>query len=329
MHGTAARGRGVVARRRRVVWLAAGLIVVALAAIPLATDRRDVLNLLFLVYLSVCLGQSWNILAGFAGQVNLGHAAFFGVGALVTRTLWAGSGLPLPAAFAAGGLAAVLFALLIGVPTFRLRGVYFSIGTLGVAEVLRLTTANALPLVSALPADLIATYTLAPRYYLALGLAGAAMLAAHALLRSRLGLGVLAIREDEEAAEATGVAALPHKLAALGLSALLAGLAGATFAFYHVSYYPELAFSPNWTFDAVLIAFVGGVGTLVGPLVGAVFYVLVRELLAVSLVQVHQVIFGALFIAVVLILPGGLVDAASRLRRPRPGRDRPAPPGHP
>jgi branched-chain amino acid transport system permease protein len=302
---------------------AAAALVAALAAVPLLTDRGDVLNLLFLVYLSVCLGQSWNVLAGFAGQVNLGHAAFFGVGALVARSLWAGLGMPFPLAFAAGGLVAVLFALAVGVPTFRLRGVYFSIGTLGMAEALRLTAGNVLPQVSALPADLVAAYALAPRYYLALGLATAAMLAARLLLRSRLGLGVLAVRDDEAAAEATGVAALPHKLAALAISALLAGLAGATFAYYHVSYYPELAFSPQWTFDAVLITFVGGVGTLAGPLVGAVFYVAVRELLAVSLVQVHQVVFGVLFIVVVLVLPGGLADlargGARRAARP-PGR---------
>ncbi|HEY3110615.1 MAG TPA: branched-chain amino acid ABC transporter permease [Chloroflexota bacterium] len=293
----------------------AAVLLAALAAVPLLTDRGDVLNLLFLVYLSVCLGQSWNVLAGFAGQVNLGHAAFFGLGALVARSLWAGRGLPFPLAFAAGGLVAVLFALVIGVPTFRLRGVYFSIGTLGMAEALRLTTANVLPQVSALPADLVAAYALAPRYYLALGLAVAAVVAARLLLRSRLGLGLLAVRDDEAAAEATGVAALPHKLAALALSALLTGLAGATFAYYHVSYYPELPFSPQWTFDAVLITFVGGVGTLAGPLVGAVFYVVVRELLAVSLVQVHQVLFGMLFIVVVLLLPGGLVDLAARVRR--------------
>jgi branched-chain amino acid transport system permease protein len=307
-----------LARAGRGAWLAGALLAV-LAAVPLLTDRGDVLNLLFLVYLSVCLGQSWNVLAGFAGQVNLGHAAFFGVGALVARSLWAGSGWPFPLAFAAGGLVAVLFALAIGVPTFRLRGVYFSIGTLGMAEALRLTTGNVLPQVSALPPALVADYALAPRYYLALGLAVAAMLVAWLLLRSRLGLGVLAVRDDEGAAEATGVAALPHKLAALAISALLAGLAGATFAYYHVSYYPELAFSPQWTFDAVLITFVGGVGTLAGPLVGALFYVLVRELLAVSLVQVHQVVFGALFIVVVLVLPGGLVDLVGRVRPARAG----------
>src|SRR5215208_598110 len=322
MQGAATLERGgTVERGRRAAWLAAAVGgLVGLAALPWMTDRRDLLNVLFLVFLSVTLGQSWNILAGFAGQVNLGHAAFFGVGALVTRALWVGQGLPFPLAFAAGGLAAVLFALLIGVPTFRLRGVYFSIGTLGMAEVLRITTANALPLVSALPTELAASYDLAARYHLALGLAAATMLVAYLLLRSRRGLGVLAVREDEEAAQATGVSALGHKLLALAISAVFAGLAGATFAYYHVSYYPEFAFSPHWTFDAVLITFIGGLGTLVGPLVGALFYVLVREQLAVTLVQVHQVIFGLLFIVIVLALPGGLVDLWARLRHPRARR---------
>ncbi len=305
-------GRSELLARSRLTWIAASVVGCAvLAAVPLATDRRDVLNLLFLVFLSVTLGQSWNILAGFAGQVNLGHAAFFGIGALVTRNLWIANGLPFPLAFAAGGLTAVAFALVIGVPTFRLRGAYFAIGTLGVGEVLRLTTANALPLVSALPADVVATYDLTARYHLA------AMLVAYLLLRSRVGLGILAVREDEEAAQATGIDPLRHKLLALTLSSLLAGLAGATYAYYGVSYYPELAFSPTWTFDAVLITYVGGLGTLLGPLVGAVFYVLVREQLAINLVQVHQVIFGILFIVIVLALPGGITDLWGRLGRRR------------
>jgi branched-chain amino acid transport system permease protein len=284
-----------------------------LAGVPLVTERRDILNLLFLVYLAVTLGQSWNILAGFAGQVNLGHAAFFGIGSLVARNLWVTHGLPFPVAFVAGGLTAMVFALVIGVPTFRLRGAYFAIATLGVGEVLRLTTANALPLVSALPADVVATYDLTARYHLALGLAIVTMLAAYLLLRSRVGLGILAVREDEEAAQATGIDPLRHKLLALALSSFLAGLAGATYAYYGVSYYPELAFSPTWTFDAVLITYVGGLGTLFGPLVGAAFYVLVREQLAVNLVQVHQVIFGILFIVIVLTLPGGIIDLWGRL----------------
>jgi branched-chain amino acid transport system permease protein len=315
MQDTAVRERSGTVSGRAGAWLGVGaLVVIGLVFVPWLTSRTDLLNLMFLVFLSICLGQSWNMLGGFAGQVNLGHAGFFGIGALVARTLWAVNGLPFPLAFAAGGLAAVAFAMVIGVPTFRLRGAYFAIGTLGVGEVLRLTTANALPLVSALPADMVNTYDVTPRYELALALAAATTVAAYLLLHSRLGLGVLAVREDEDAAQATGVDALRHKLAALALSALFAGLAGATFAYYHVSYYPELAFSPTWTFDAVLICFVGGLGTLIGPIVGAVFYVLVREQLAITLVNVHQVMFGLLFIVIVLALPGGLVDAWARLR---------------
>jgi len=294
--------------------LVAAATVVALAAlVPRVTTRPDLLNLLFLVFLYVTLGQSWNILAGFTGQINLGHAVFFGAGALVTRSLWT-EGAPFPLALLAGGLAALGVALVIGVPTFRLRGAYFAIGTLGMAEALRITVSNMLPLVTALPADLIVAYDLPVRYYVALALAMATMLAARFLLHSRVGLGMLAVRDDEDAAQATGVNAMLHKLLALAVSSLFAGLAGGVFAFYHVSYYPELPFSPHWTFDAVLITFVGGLGTLVGPLLGAVFYVVIREQLAVALAQVHQVIFGSLFILVVLALPGGLVDVWARLR---------------
>lgn len=299
--------------RATAIGLAVALL--AAAAFPLLTDRQDVLNLLFLVFLYVILGQSWNLLGGFAGQVNLGHAAFFGTGAMVTRQLWLG-GQPLPLALLIGALAATAFGLIVGVPTLRLRGVYFSMGTLAVAEALRITIGNAMPLVSALPAELLAGYDLKQRYYLALGLAAAAVAVVALLLRSRFSLGILAVREDEEAAQATGVDAFRHKLLAVALSSFLAGLAGGAFAFHEVSFYPEAAFNPAWTFDAVLIVFVGGVGTLVGPLVGALFFILVREQLAVTLVQVHQVIFGALFILIVLVLPGGLVDLWGRLRRP-------------
>ncbi len=288
--------------------------VVILAALPLVVSRADVLNLLFLVLLYVTLSQSWNIIGGFAGQVNLGHAAFFGIGALVTRQLWL-SGWPFELTFVCSGLVALAFALIVGVPTFRLRGTYFAIGTLGLAEVLRITTANALPSVSSLPTEVVATYSLAARYEVALGLAISCIAAAWWLLRSRVGLGILAVREDEQAAAASGVGSLRHKLIALGVSSLFAGLAGGLFAFYHISYYAELPFGSSWTFDAVLPVYVGGIGTLWGPVAGAALYILVREELALSLVQVHQIIFGALFVLVVLAFPGGLVDAAARLTK--------------
>jgi len=290
------------------------LLLLGLAAIvPQLTSRPDTLNLLFLVFLYITLGQSWNILGGFAGQINLGHSAFFGMGALTTRSLW-GGGVPFALAFLAGGVVALAFALIIGVPTFRLRGAYFAMGTLALAQALFLTVANVLPGISTLPVELIVRYDLGSRYYLALGLAVVTVVSAYVLLRSHVSLGILAIREDEDAARATGVDPLRHKLLSLGVSGFYAGLAGATFAYHEVSYYPSNPFNLIWGFDAIVITFVGGVGTLIGPVIGAVFFVLLREQLAVTLVQVHQVVFGVLFILVVLLLPGGLVDAWSRLQ---------------
>src|SRR5712691_4069722 len=285
--------------------------VAALAAVPRVARSDSVLNFLFLVLLSVTLAQSWNIVAGYAGQVNLGHAAFFGLGALTTRSLWS-AGAPVSLAMAAGAGVATAGALLIGAVAFRLRGAYFAIGTLALGEILRITVGNVLSEVSTLPAATIARYRLADRYYLALALAVLTLGAVWALARSRAGLGMQAIREDEEAAEASGVNALGLKLLALALSTALAGLAGGLFAYYHISYYPSHPFGPHWTFDALLVTFVGGVGTLHGPVLGAIFYVVLKEYLAVRWVDFHLLIFGALFIGIVLLLPGGLVEAAAR-----------------
>ena len=210
----------------RVARLGALGIVIAGAALALQlSSRSDVLNLLVLIMLYVTLGQSWNILAGVAGQINLGHAAFFGIGALATRSLWE-AGFPFALAFLAGGVAAAAFAVAIGVPTFRLRGVYFSMGTLALGEALRITVGNTLPRVTSLSVEHIAAYDLVGRYYLASGLALATMAAAYLLLRSRWSLGILALREDEDAARATGVSPLAHKMLALVLSSFFAGLAG-------------------------------------------------------------------------------------------------------
>ena len=300
-------------------WATAILVALALLALlPLASPRDDVLNFVFLTLLAITLAQSWNIVAGYAGQVNLGHAAFFGLGALLTRALWT-SGTPVLLAMLAGALVATAAALLIGVAAFRLRGAYFAIGTLAVGEILRTTVSNVLPEISTLPAATIATYRLPHRYYSALVLAGVSVVVVAALASSRLGLGMRAIREDEDAAEASGVGALGLKLTALALSTTLAGLAGGLFAYYHISYYPSHPFGPHWTFDALLMTFIGGVGTLHGPVLGAVLYVVLKEYLAVRWVDLHLLIFGVIFIVIVLLLPGGLVQAAARLRSLRVG----------
>jgi len=269
--------------------------------------------MMVLIFLYICLAQSWNIIAGYTGQVSLGHAAFFGLGASATRFLWVW-GTPFLLAFLAGGVVAVIFALIVGHPALRLKGIYFAIGTLGLAQILKITVGNVLPTVADLPADYVATYNLVPRYYLCLILAVIIVVVVYLVSRARVGLGMMAVREDEEAAKAAGVNTFRQKIIAFALSSFFAGLAGGAFAFYQVSYYHDLPFSPIWTFDSLLITFVGGVGTIVGPIIGAFFYVIFQELFVRTFPQLHVFVFGILFILVILLLPGGLVEMAARIR---------------
>jgi branched-chain amino acid transport system permease protein len=291
-----------VARRAPSLCLIAALIL-----LPQLTESRGILNWAFLVLLYASLAQSWNLVGGFGGQVNLGHAAFFGLGALVTRVLWLG-GLPIGGALLAGAASTVGIGILIGIPSLRLRGPYFAIATLAVAEILRITVGNTLPQVSSLPAAVLATYTLLPRYYLALALAVLVSGAAWWMTHSRFGHGLVAVREDESVAESLGVNAFRHRLLAFIASSFFAGVAGGIFAYYHVSFYPSFAFSPLWTFDPLVITYLGGAGTVWGPLIGAVFFLSLREALALRLGELHLLVFGVLFITVVIASPGGIME---------------------
>jgi branched-chain amino acid transport system permease protein len=292
-----------------------GVILFLLALVPLFITRTDVITWFTFTLLYITLSQSWNIIGGYTGQQNLGHAAFFGLGALSARYLWL-YGLPLPLALVAGGLAAMIFALIIGFPAFRLRGVYFVIGTLVLAEILRMVFDTILPRAQVLPTKILGTYSLTPRYYLSLLIAVLAVATVYWLSRSRLGLGMMSVREDEDAAEASGVNTQKYKLLAFTMSTFMAGLAGGVYAYYAAAAQPGYLFSPIWTFDAVIIVFVGGVGTIVGPIIGSVFFVLLKQLLSLYLPGgMHVLVFGVLFIIVVLYLPEGLIGLIRKLRR--------------
>lgn len=300
----------------RLNWIASAAALIALALVPVvAGSSTKTLTIMIQIFIIAALASSWNLLAGYAGQINLGHAAFFGLGALTSRLLWL-SGSPAILSFSAGPVVAGIFAVIVGAPALRLRGIYFAIGTLALAQALNLTVANILPGNSALPAADLISYELAPRYYVALGMLLFVVAVSHLLRNSRLGMGMMAVREDEAAAEAIGVNAFRHKLSAFVISALLAGLTGSTFSYFQVSYYYQFAFTPVWTFDAVLVTFIGGIGTVAGPLVGAAFFVLVRDVLATNLANFHLIIFGVLFVLVVLLLPGGLLELRDRLLKP-------------
>ena len=303
--------------KKRIISLSLLIItVIALVLLPLMIKKDSTINLIILVLLYMSLASSWNILGGYTGQTNLGHAAFFGIGSLTTRLLWIG-GFPFLPSFLLGGLVAVALALLIGIPAFKLRGVYFAIGTLALAQILNITVGNIFPEMSYNPD--ISNYQLLPRYYLFLVLVILTIGTAYFLVNSKWGLGMMAVREGEDAAESLGISALKHKLLALVVSAFFAGLVGGAFAYYHVSYYLNMPFGPEWTFDPMMMAYIGGTGTIIGPIIGSIFFVGLKQLLVWNVGEYHLIIFGTLFILIVLFLPGGLVElwkkAQAYLRR--------------
>ena len=289
------------------------LLVVVLACLPLVIKKDSTLNLLILIFLYIILASSWNILGGYTGQTSLGHAAFFGLGALATRQLWI-AGSPIYPSILAGGVLAVIFAMLIGAPAFRLKGVYFAIGTLALAQILNVTVGNVFPEIAALPVEDLTNYDITPRYYMFMGMAIIVVGVASILSRSRLGLGMMAVKEEEDAAESLGVSALKHKLIALGLSAFFTGLAGGGFAYYHVSYYFQFPFTPVWSLDMLTMVYIGGQGTVLGPIIGAVFFVVMKEFLVLNVGEYHLIVFGALFVLVVLFLPGGIISAWKKIK---------------
>ena len=297
-----------------------GAIITALLAgllgiLPLVFADEYLLNIIFLVALYTMLSQSWNILGGYCGQISLGHAAFFGMGALATRYLWA-AGLPYYLAIPGGGLAAAALACAIGVPALKLKSHYFAIGTLALAMIALITVQNVFPGVDFLAPELLAGYNLVSRYYLALLLAVATIGATYAIVNSKLGVAMVSIREDEEAAEAIGINTFKYKVITMLISTFIAGSAGSLFAVYSVSFYRYVPFELWWSFDPLLITFIGGSGTIIGPVIGAVCYVLLKEIFALSLGQVNVLIFGVVFILIVLFLPKGLIGLIEKFRKP-------------
>jgi branched-chain amino acid transport system permease protein len=294
---------------KTVAWLAT--LGFALAVLFLTDDNR-ILTIAIQTFILGALATSWNILGGFAGQISLGHAAFFGTGVLVTRELWL-DGWPVIASLIVAVLVTSVFAGIVGVPMLRFRGIYFSIGTLALAVAVALTVANVRPGISSLPVEALRSYTFTGPYLLALSVLAISVAISMWLKRSKLGLGMMAVREDEEAAGATGVNVLGHKMAAFVISAGLAALAGGAFAIFSVSYYPSFPFGAVWTFDAILVVFIGGIGTIAGPLIGSTFFVVGRDTLASNFEEIQVILFGVLFIVVVLLLPGGIVEGGQRL----------------
>ncbi len=290
------------------------LLFACLASVPFFTTREYIYSLIILVCLYTILSHSWNLLGGFTGQISLGHSTFFGMGALVFRYVWL-KGLPPYLALGVGALSSLVLACLIGFPSFKLKGHYFSIGTLALSMIALITIQNIFPGVSFVPQEYLKTYSLLPIYYMAIIAAAVTIGVIYALTRSKLGLALISVREDEDAAEAIGVNTFRHKVISMSLSTLIAGMGGGVFSYYVASYYYYVPFNLDYSFDPVLITFIGGPGTVVGPVIGSICFVLLKELFAISLGQMNVLIFGIVFILTILFLPEGLVGLMKKLRK--------------
>jgi len=288
-------------------------IVICLVLVPMVITKAYILNLIILICLYTILSQSWNVLGGLTGQISLGHSTFFGIGALVFRYLWI-LGIPPYLALCGASISSLLLASIIGFPAFKLRGHYFAIGTLALSMIASITVQNIFPGVSFSPPEFLSKYSLVPIYYMALTAAVITLALVSALTRSKLGLALVSIREEEDAAEAIGINTFEYKVIAMTLSTLIAGLGGGLFSFYVASYYYYVPFELGWSFDPVLISFIGGAGTVAGPVLGSIVFVILKELFAISLGQMNVLIFGIVFIFTVLFLPKGLIGIMGMVR---------------
>ena len=305
---------------------AVAVVAVLMMAPPFLTSNQFLLHLAITVLLWTLLGVSWNLLGGFAGQVSFGHATFFGVGAYATMILYLRLGLAPWYGMALGGATAVLVSLPIGLICFRLRGPYFSLSTLAVAEIVRLIALNwdALTngpvglLITALPPVRLGGRVLdweskAPFYFIIAALAALAMLATWRLSRARLGAYLLAIREDEDAAESVGIDTVRAKVLTLALSAFFTGLAGGFYGLYFRYVDPDAVFPIALSVEMVFIAVVGGLATVIGPVIGAVFLTTLGELFRERFQVGHLIFYGLFMMLAIRYLPEGIWGGVRRV----------------
>ncbi|MBV6656662.1 MAG: branched-chain amino acid ABC transporter permease [Devosiaceae bacterium] len=299
----------------RMAGVAALIIVLALVAAPYWAGRAD-MRLLGEIYLYLALATLWNLLAGYAGLVSVGQQAFVGFGGYMLFALTIFGGLhPLLAIAGAGVLGALISVPVAGL-IFRLRGAYFAIGTWVMAEVFRLSFAQVSALGggsgTSLPTDIVRSMAdgrsarEALSYWLALGAALAVMAAVYFLLRSRRGLALTAIRDNELAASSLGIDIWRTKFCVYVVTSGLTAVIGALLFLQKLRISPDAAFSVNdWTAFVIFIVVIGGIGTLEGPIIGTIVFFLLRETLA-DLGTVYLMILGLVAIVIMLRAPKGI-----------------------
>jgi branched-chain amino acid transport system permease protein len=298
------------------------LIGLALLAIfPLIRPPAYFLSFLFKMFLFIILAESWTLIGGFAGYLSFGHVAFFGIGAYTSSVLFQHFSLsPFIGALPAGGVAA-LVALIIGYPCFRLKGPYFAVITLCFAFVVDLIVKNWAFLggsegihLKLVQMDIQSSRSIF--YEIFLGLVAVTLLYVRRVQHSKFGMGLASIREDEEVAQTLTINTAAVKIKAFIMSAFFPGVAGGIYAYYISYIHPDIVFDINISILIVLMAVFGGGKSWAGPLLGAALLTVVNELLSLFVrPEIARVIYGAMFMGVIIFMPDGMVAFFSRRRR--------------
>jgi branched-chain amino acid transport system permease protein len=302
-------------------------LVVALACVPLLTASNVVLNFMVVALLIALVGQGWNILGGYGGQYSFGHAAFFGTGAYVTAILQVHCGVNAWLGLAIGIAAGALVGAITGALSFRsgLRGSYFALVTLAFAEVLRII-ASVAPITGAGVGTLVKLdlrweafqfQSRAPFYWIILAFVAVSLLIVKRIEGSRFGAYLVAVRENEDAAKAVGIDVIRVKLAAMTLSAAITAAGGCFYAQYFLFLDAGIAYGPWISVEALLAPIIGGIGTVYGPLLGALVVKTLGEITKLATGDapgLDLVIYGGVLILVVAYAPRGIVGLLERYR---------------
>jgi branched-chain amino acid transport system permease protein len=276
------------------------------------------------IFMFVALAQGWNIIGGFTGYASFGQVVFFGLGGYFTAVAMSHWGVDFWVSLVLSGLVASAFGVLIGLPLLRLKGHYFAIATLGVAEGMRevvnniptLTGGGAGISIPTVGTQATTAYLGNDGFYLVyLALAVLAVLVGLLVSRNKFGFALRAIHQDEDAAAAMGINTTKSKVAAFALSGFVTGMVGSTYAFQQVTIFPERLFDVDITVLMVIMVVIGGSGTVLGPLLGAVALQYVSEWLRQNFTEVHTLILGGIIIAAVILLPQGAVNYVREARQ--------------
>lgn len=305
-------------------------VVAGLSGWPLVSGQAADREVVFTILRAVALTSSLNILLGYTGYVSFGHIVFFGLGGYVGFYFLTAQGWPLWPAMLLGGLVSGLLALLLGLAILRLRGAYFALATIGVNEAVRAFINNFQPFGG--PIGMTLNFQVYQEYggpaqalqmsfYLMVAITFVVVLVSYLVRVSKFGLGLLAIREDEDAAEVVGVVASRAKTLAYVISAIFPGIIGVLFFFKNGNVEPVPAFPLHLSIEMLVMVMLGGQGTVLGPILGAAGYQRLRGLLVTSPIfkDIQLSVAGAILLIIVLFVPAGLVGLLRqkfpRLRR--------------